>query len=231
MATDDLPIHGRNERGEPICAAKKKSGPGVCQRTMLGRGGRCKYHGGKSRAGLGHPALKHGKYSKDLRKGSLFLKRFEDALQHPDALNLRAENALMDARIGELLDLLRGGAGPDAWKKAWTLFCELEASISKQDKESLKTAMMQLKDTLRGGVDESSVWKAINTQVQIKNKLVKTEDQRQRDLNQRVTLGEVMNLVGILAASLHAHITDRRILGAIQTDFDRGMKLIGASAL
>lgn len=229
MAHDDQPVHGRNAKGEAICNARKRRG-GLCQCTKLVRAGRCRLHGGKSLSGLDHPSLKHGKYSKDLAKGKLFLKRFEDAIAHPDAVNLRAENALMDARIGQLLEQLHGGAGPDAWKKAADQFASMKKAIGDQDKETVRTSMLALEDTLRGGVDESAVWKAINNQVQLKNKLVKTEDQRQRDLNQRLTLGEVMNLVGILAASIHSHITDRRILGAIQSDFDRGMKLVGASA-
>jgi hypothetical protein len=229
MANVDQPVHGTNAKGEPICNSPKRGG-GFCQSTKLVRAGRCRIHGGKSRFGLSHPGLKHGKYSKDLRKGSLFLKRFEDAMAHPDAINLRAENALMDARIGELLKALHGGAGPDAWKKAHRLFMEMKASINSQDKETLKTSMLGLEATLKGGLDESSVWKAINTQVQIKRKLVDTEDRRQRDLNQRLTLGEVMNLVGILAASIHSHVGDRRVLALIQADFDRGMKLVGASA-
>lgn len=61
------PIHGYNDRGKPICAAKKKQGEGICNRpagwgTDHAGWGRCKLHGGVSQ-GKKRPDMEGNKYA------------------------------------------------------------------------------------------------------------------------------------------------------------------------
>ncbi|MDP3717111.1 MAG: hypothetical protein Q8T13_04995 [Acidobacteriota bacterium] len=221
-------VHGRNGKGEPICAARRKSG-GKCQTTKLMRGGRCRLHGGKSLAGLESPSLRHGKFSKDLPKGIGILHRYEAALADPDLLNLRSELALMDARIAELLSQLDGGAGKKAWRAADAHLEAVRVALDKKDGPAAAAGLVKLKETLSSGLAEASVWSGIHDAFNLKRKLLDTETRRERTLHQSVALGQVMNLVNLIASSIHANITDRKVLAAIQGDMQRGLKLVGAS--
>lgn len=91
----------------PICGAKKKRGRGVCSSTLLYPNGRCRVHGGATPAGPASVHFKHGRHSKLLKDIKGLNAHYERALADPDLLNLDAEIALIDARIGQLLEKVK----------------------------------------------------------------------------------------------------------------------------
>jgi hypothetical protein len=106
--TDRVP----HEPGETLwkaprksCGAKTRSGT-PCRRKPR-KNGRCRLHGGLSRAGFAHPNYKHGRYSKDplasfeAKREALLAKRraesekfFNDRLERFEQLALREEKRL-----------------------------------------------------------------------------------------------------------------------------------------
>ena len=82
------------------CGAKTRSGEPCKNAAMLGAS-RCRFHGGKTPRGHALPQTRHGRYSKDLP--TYLASRFHESQSDPDLLNLRAEIALIDTRLGELV--------------------------------------------------------------------------------------------------------------------------------
>lgn len=108
-----------------ICGAKKRQGTGVCtQKAGWGTdhpgSGRCKLHGGAA-------PVKHGRYSKVLRKrvGELAAQFEAD----PDPLNLEPELAQARALYADYLERMEGKPGFDPGGAA-----KLLAEISKAAK-------------------------------------------------------------------------------------------------
>lgn len=81
------------------CGAKTRAG-GLCSNPGTGQGGRCRFHGGKSLAGVASPTFKHGRYSKLPAVGALS-EGYQKHLADMDYVALRDELALVTAQIEE----------------------------------------------------------------------------------------------------------------------------------
>lgn len=92
-----------------ICGAKNRRG-GKCTLPPMPNG-RCRFHGGMSLVGPAHPGYKHGRRSILLKDIKGLGEHYERALADPDLLNLTDEIALTDARIGQLLEKVKGPRG------------------------------------------------------------------------------------------------------------------------
>jgi hypothetical protein len=81
---DGWKIHGRDDRGRPICFARTRPSAKHprCHRTPEDWNGRCRFHGGLSN---GSGRLKHGRYSKVLaRKMAMLAGWFRPDLMEKD---------------------------------------------------------------------------------------------------------------------------------------------------
>lgn len=93
-----------------ICGAKNKPGAKhpYCQSNKLGPAGRCRMHNGFAAVGPAAANFKHGRHSVLLKDIKGLGEHYERALADPDLLNLDAEIALVDARIGSMLEKVKG---------------------------------------------------------------------------------------------------------------------------
>lgn len=85
------------------CGARTRSGRPCPTPPVVGRQ-RCRMHGGATPRGIASPHFKTGRYSRDLP--TRLAARYAAALRDPKLLELRAEIALMDTRISDLLSQL-----------------------------------------------------------------------------------------------------------------------------
>jgi hypothetical protein len=92
------------------CGAKNKPGAKnrFCISTKLGPSGRCRMHNGFAVSGPAHPNFKHGRHSILLKSIPALGEHYERALSDPDLLSLTDEIAMTDARIGQLLEKVKG---------------------------------------------------------------------------------------------------------------------------
>jgi hypothetical protein len=70
--------------------------------------GKCRFHGGMTPVGPASPHFKHGRHSILLKEIKGLGSHYERALADPDLLNLSDEIAITDARIGQLLEKVKG---------------------------------------------------------------------------------------------------------------------------
>lgn len=170
----------------------------------------CHLHGGKSVRGISHPRYVNGRYSKDLP--AALLNRYLQSLEDPRALDLRNELALVDVRIGQLLEML-DGAGPSLhWR-------QLELILDSDEEDDVKLA--QLSSAIRTGSSDWQRWNEVFSAIEKRQKLVESERRRAVEMQQMITADQLSLLLGALVDVIRKHVTDRDQLIALSTDISR----------
>lgn len=222
-----------NSDGKEICGAKRKNGKGACGSTILiGKTGRCAMHGGLTPSGLASPNLRTGRHSKYLPVG--LYEKFAEAHADPLLFELRSEVALVDARIGELLTRIGKNDSTELWKRLEDGFDTLNKTIMSGDKtimsgdsdaQAVVNALRALGKIINDGIGDWAAWKEITVQIEQRRRLVESERLHQKQMQQLVSVDQMMLLAGALLASVKTHVTDRKALSAISKDFDRHMNI------
>ena len=112
------PLRNPTSKPEPYrrCGAKRRNGQ-PCKAAAMPNG-RCRCHGGLTPCGIASPHFKHGRRSRYLKDIPPALKAgYKASLRDPELHNMDEENALLTARIGELIRALGTGGDPD---EIWT---------------------------------------------------------------------------------------------------------------
>jgi hypothetical protein len=132
------------ESGSLRCGAKLRGKDQRCRKYPLRGRDRCRLHGGKSLAGLAHPRpTAGGRYSKYLP--SALLERYRGAMADPDALSLRDELALLDARITVLMERCRDGDRADqdkGWRQIFKLWMQRLRLVESEHKRMIDAQQM-----------------------------------------------------------------------------------------
>lgn len=108
------------------CTAKSKRSGVQCRKAATPGSTKCHMHGGKSLGGMASPTFKTGRYSKHLPER--LAGKYKEAMRDPNLLDLRSEVALLDIRLGELVEAL-GGNVPD--HESWSAIVDLLESRRK----------------------------------------------------------------------------------------------------
>jgi hypothetical protein len=117
------------------CGAKTDRGP--CKKPPMKGRTRCDRHGGKSLAGAASPRFKHGRYSKHLPTN--LIPSFQAAMADPDLLSLRAEIALTQCRIDQIIETAQGDSTGLDWE---SLFSLMESKRRLHESESKRMQLM-----------------------------------------------------------------------------------------
>ena len=213
-----------NKDGKEICGAKRKNGRGICSSTILiGQTGRCAVHGGLTPSGLASPNLRTGRHSKYLPAG--LYDRFMEAQNDPTLFELRSEVALVDTRIGELLTRIDKSDSAEIWKRLGDSFGDLRKAIMGDgDAQAVVFALGTLEKVINDGIGDWATWKEISLQVEQRRRLVESERLHQKQMQQLVSVDQMMLLAGALLASVKTHVKDRSALMAISKEFDTHLR-------
>lgn len=126
-----------------ICGARKKRGRGICNATALYPNGRCRVHGGATPSGPASPHFRHGRHSVVTKEFSAFNAHYQRALADPDLLALDSEIAMIDARIGDLMERTSKAKGDQ--KTLDGMWPQLE-NLFEQRRKLVDTESKRLKD-------------------------------------------------------------------------------------
>ena len=213
-----------NKDGKEICGAKRKNGKGVCGSTILiGQTGRCAVHGGLTPSGLASSNLRTGRHSKYLPAG--LYDKFMEAQNDPMLFELRSEVALVDVRIGELLTRIDKSDSSEIWKRLGDSFGDLRKAIMGDgDAQAVVFALGALEKVINEGIGDWATWKEISLQVEQRRRLVESERLHQKQMQQLVSVDQMMLLAGALLASVKTHVKDRSALMAISKEFDTHLR-------
>ncbi len=210
-------LYSFDEEGKAKCGALKKDRTYCNKSPMIDRN-RCHKHGGKTPRGIQSVHLKHGRYSKDHHPVEV-IQRYEEAVNDPELLSLRAEIALIGTRIDELYDRYTAKQkGGTSWTEAKKAYYKLvDALKAKKDDESVK-ALSKLGAILKDEAGDYALWNDIAYLTEVRRKLVESERKRMIEMKQMMTNEQAMALVGGVIESVRNHITDQDKLDRISQD-------------
>ncbi len=174
---------------------------------------RCRMHGGKSPAGIGHPGFKGGRYSKHVPKG--IRTSYERALSDTELLSLRDDLALLEARQVELLKRLAASPMPP-WDAALAAFSRFVLAKDADRAGALDALGTLLRTGAAAARTQAGTWAELRELIQEKTKAAAAEARRLADLQQNLTQQQALTLVQYLIEAVQAHVHDRRTLLAIQ---------------
>jgi hypothetical protein len=217
----DIPLKPKSNRGrkkdEPLSPKHCgwNGGPlnkrGLPCRGLHRKGGnkRCKRHGGMTPPpGPTHPNWKHGRYSRAFPQR--LRDRYEEALRDPDLLSAKEATAILSTRLVDLLKRLDSGENDDLLGQiveAWTEFkaaSKRAMNAGDDDKARQKAredahAATQALDRLTAASDnDRQVWEDIRVVTKEFVTVSSFEHKRMVDLNQMITVEQIMILSSAL---------------------------------
>ena len=182
----------------PECGEERK-----CRRPAMANGA-CYLHGGASPKGLAHPRYKTGKWSKYMPQR--MLPRYEESQVDTELLALRADIALVDARIADLLEKVDSGESGQQWKHLSVLRLEVYDAKRRGDDVAGKEALEGILHTIGRGKADSAAWYDVIGLIEQRRKLVESERKRLVEMKQMVTVEESMLLVNAAVHSMRAQL-------------------------
>lgn len=198
------------------CTATSKRSGEQCKKMATIGSTKCAMHGGKTPRGIASPHLKHGKYSKVLP--ARLLDRYHESLADEEALSMREELGLIDARLVELLNLIEAGGSPKRWKDLKEALDSFKKAINSGDHNTASTKMQQMNKLIEQGQGDGSLWAEIQKLVTQRDCLVTNERKRILEAKQYITLEQHSTLVVALYQAVKTHVHDRRVLQLIGAD-------------
>jgi len=203
-----------NAQGRAICGAKTRGGR-PCQKSPLTGRNRCRLHGGASPAGVASPTFKHGRRSKYMP--ARLVSRYEEALADPFLLEQKAEIALLDARLSELLEQVGDGSSAERWKVLQVALGDLEWAVQTQDTDGFNSAIKHMRAIIQSGSAVQDVWTEIYDVIERRRRLVESERKRYVEMGQMITAAQLLNMMGAISGLIREHVTDPAQLRAISS--------------
>lgn len=213
-------------KGREICGAKKKSDGWPCEaspKSGKNDNGRCKYHGGNSRAGPAHHNWKNGRQSKYF---AILPEKLRAAyalfLEDPEYLSLRAEIALTDTRMYELLERIDTGESTEHWQaldrqvsKLLTLARDANGDL---DPSRLRDEVDRVVAIITDARSHERLWRDLFNVMEHRRGLVEIDRRRIESEEAMVSTATALALVGALVDIVARHVNDERALSAVYRD-------------
>jgi hypothetical protein len=201
----------------PCGAARKRDGQPCTAPAM--QNGRCRVHGGKSRAGVASPTWRHGGSSRYLSTD--LVADFRAALADPELLDLTRDLALLEARLGELLRQAAAADYEAAWARFAGVWPRFAAARRASDVAGMQAAMAELQRAYDEGPAPTDAWERIGELIDRRRRLVATEQQRRVAMREMVTGERFMAFTAVMAESIRRHVPDAAARQAIVEDMHR----------
>lgn len=198
------------------CIAKSKQSGQRCRRAATKGMEVCPIHGGKSLKGMASPVFKTGLHSKYMPKH--LLDSYHEAFNDPELLNMRHDLALVEARLGELLQRVQSGESKTLWSDARKACDKLREAFANDNLGGVQVASEQLDRLIGEGLTDYAAWNEIHAIVEQRRKLVESEQKRLVAMNQMITAEQALMLMAAIQDIVSRHVTDRKALSEIIAD-------------
>jgi hypothetical protein len=200
----------------PQCTAKAKGTQLRCQHMTSAGKTVCHIHGGKTPVSIGLPQTTHGRYSKHLPQR--LQERYEASLDDSELLNRRAEIAVLDARIGDLLKRVDSGESGRLWYELMDSWQSLQAKRTPEN-------AVRHQQAIERGREDYAAWSEITDIFKVRDKLASSESKRLVEMQTMMDTQEALTVVRYLVDSVQRHVhdvEDRIAVAADLSQFIRG---------
>lgn len=140
--------------------------------------------------------------------------RYQEAQDDPELLAMRAEVALIDARLIDVLSRVDTGESGSLWaelQKAWHTY-------QTGPPEKRLEAEGRISDVISDGAGDYEAWEDVRSLIDQRSRLVASERQRLVQMQQFITAERAMTFVAAVMASVRRHVSDRSALASIAAD-------------
>lgn len=202
------PISGR-------CGSKlrRSDPPRYCMQFPAsgGTNGRCaRYHNGRAQKGFDHWNYSGRGYSKDLPPR--LLERLMAGIDDPDLTSMRTEIALLDARMGELLEGLSDTASTEAWTSTIDSTGRLRYLLDRPDLEGrevrLEAVCIQLEASVSTEVVNRDTWHEVYSLIDRRRRTANVELKREELEEHTLRHAQALHFFQQLLAVVHEEVTD-----------------------
>jgi len=211
---DPFAVGAVNPEGKLICGARNRRGL-PCGVRALYPNGRCHNHGGPTPGGIASSNYQHGRYSKYMP--AHLLQRYEEAVNDPELLSLDHEIAVVDARVGEVMQ----GIGRGESGKIWSVLSKLKHDVDYGVRQRRLSAKMDDKDgeisgaklvadstneimkLIEVGSAEWAQWEEVVNLFERRRRLVDSEQKRRMNMQNLVRVEDAKILLDAMVHALH----------------------------
>lgn len=187
----------------------------------VGRGLRCKMHGGSALKGVANPNFKHGLRSRYMP--ARLSEAYERSINDPELESLRHQLAMCDAREQELQHGLTTGDCGDVWRDLQAAWARRSLALEQGDPVKLMDAETEVAGLIERGASDAGIWGEMLRLFEARRKLADTETRRLERLNASITAEKMFVLVARLVHIIRSHIPDPHTLSAVQGEIAAAM--------
>ena len=222
MGAVTTPTHQDETHAPARCGAKCRHG-GPCPNYAMANG-RCRMHGGKQPPpGPGHPNYKHGRNSKIYRMPGRLRKRFEQAMDDPNLIDITRDVALVDTLIDDQLNQLTEGDPVGTLEQLCVHWDALEAEKRKPDPDigeqrSRLASIGKLIVNTRGAFP---TFKEIISHAKTRAGLAEKQHNYLIESEGLMSTAQVLGLLQRLHSVIVHHCTDERTRVAVAAEIGR----------
>lgn len=212
---------------QPHCKVIIKKTGQQCRRYAVIGYEVCQYHGaGSPYQGRPGGITKKSMRSATASRHSKFLPSrlaayYEASENDPELLSMRSELHLIDTRIAEILNRVDTGEAGKYWAKIKESYQDLSDALYRKDSEGVNINLRSMGMIISKGTADYAVWNEITELVEQRRKLVESEQRRVEKARLILRVDEAAKLMGALTSAVRKHVTDDRVLIAIQQEFVR----------
>jgi hypothetical protein len=191
-----------------VCGAKLRGREGrFCKRLPVPGRTRCLYHGGRTPRGADSPHFKHGHYSKVLPKN--LRGSFEKLMSDPTLLECRAEVALLQIRLCQLVSRVGTNESGAAWRELDRLFDEFTATNDEEDEAKGKATLKRMRELIKGRVEDTEAWADLQAAIESATRVSAREWKRIIGTQHVATAEEVRAIVASIANAVLQNVPDK----------------------
>ena len=169
----------------------------------------CYIHGGKTPVGPALPHYQNGRYSRYLPER--MLDRYHEAEQDSELLALRAEVALIDSRLLDVLQRVDTGESSRIWGQLRDAVANLDAAQLIGDDAGIRFAVAGIKNLINAGAADWAAWSDVRSLVQERKALVESERKRLVEAQQLIQVDQAMSLLALLVDAVREVADDRTL--------------------
>lgn len=203
----------------PRCTAKSKRSGEQCKRLASVGRTVCAMHGGKIPIGPALPQYQNGRYSKYLPER--MLNRYHEAEADSELLALRAEVALIDSRLLDVLQRVDTGESSRVWGQLRDAVTNLETAQLIEDQVGIRFAISSIKKLVNAGAADWAAWSDVRSLIQERKGLVESERKRLVEAQQVIAVDQAMALLALLVDAVREAVEDDRILRTVTDAYAR----------
>lgn len=189
------------------CKMIKRDG-GRCRNAVRHGWTVCRNHGAGNPDRPGGRPITIGRHSQHLPKR--FLESYEQYLNDTDYMVMRSEIALLDARMGEILEKLDDAVSDNAW-----MYVRRALSILKTKDTLASNEVMDvtgyLEDALEMTATEKEIWNEVTDLIEARRKVADTERRRITEAQKYLTYDEAYAMTALFVNAVTDLVEDENI--------------------